>query len=100
MIYNLLDVQLVMSSAPPTLYFDLGSPYAYLAGERACRVLGIEPRFEPILVGGIFIERGHGSWAHTDERAQRLAEIEARGERYGLPPLSWQIGRASCRERG
>lgn len=75
-----------------TLYFDLGSPYTYLAAERASRVLGVEPRFEPILVGGIFVERGHGSWAHTAERPQRISEIEARAKRYGLPPLSWPPG--------
>lgn len=89
MVYNLLDIQLAMSTAPLILYFDLGSPYAYLAAERAGRVLGVEPRLEPVLVGGIFIERGHGSWAHTDERPQRIAEIEARAERYGLPPMRW-----------
>jgi 2-hydroxychromene-2-carboxylate isomerase len=92
MIYNLLDVQLAMHASQPTLYFDLGSPYAYLAAERAPRVLGVEPRFEPVLVGGIFVERGHGSWAHTAMRAQRIAEVEARAERYDLPPLSWPPG--------
>src|SRR5262245_11060524 len=76
----------------PTLYYDLGSPYAYLAAERAAAVLGVEPRLQPILVGGIFVERGHGSWAHTEEREARIAEIEARAVRYGLPPLRWPEG--------
>lgn len=77
---------------PPTLYYDLGSPYAYLAVERAAAVLGVEPRLEPILVGGIFLERGHGSWALSPEREARIAEIEGRAERYGLPPLRWPAG--------
>jgi len=81
-----------MDSPRPILYYDLGSPYAYLAAERAAAVLGVEPRLEPILVGGIFAERGHGSWAHTEERARRIAEIEERAERYGLPPLVWPAG--------
>lgn len=76
----------------PTLYYDLGSPYAYLALKRASSVLGVAPRLEPILVGGIFVERGHGSWAHTPEREARIAEIEGRAEGYGLPPLSWPPG--------
>lgn len=76
----------------PTLYYDLGSPYAYLAAERAQSVLGVAPVLEPILVGGIFVERGHGSWAHTPERDARIAEIEGRAERYGLPPLHWPPG--------
>jgi 2-hydroxychromene-2-carboxylate isomerase len=76
----------------PTLYYDLGSPYAYLAVERAAGVLGAEPRLQPILVGGIFVERGHGSWAHTPEREARIREIEERAARYGLAPLAWPPG--------
>ncbi len=79
-------------TAPPTLYYDLGSPYAYLAFERAAAVLGAEPRLEPILVGGIFVLRGWGSWAQTGERAGRVAEVERRAERYGLAPLRWPDG--------
>ena len=76
----------------PVLYYDLGSPYAYLALERAGKVLGVEPRPQPILVGGIFLERGSGSWAHTPEREARIAEVEERAERYGLPPVVWPPG--------
>ena len=81
-----------MLKSQPILYYDLGSPYAYLAAERATGTLGIEPHLEPVLVGGIFAERGYGSWAHTAERQQRIAEVEARAERYGLPPISWPRG--------
>lgn len=76
----------------PTLFYDLGSPYAYLAVERAAAVLGVEPRLEPVLVGGIFVLRGHGSWSQTDERARRVEEVERRARRYGLPPLAWPAG--------
>ena len=79
-------------TAQTTLYYDLGSPYAYLAFERAAAVLGEEPRLEPILVGGVFVLRGWGSWAQTAERAERIAEIEQRAESYGLPPLRWPPG--------
>jgi 2-hydroxychromene-2-carboxylate isomerase len=74
------------------IYFDLGSPYAYLATERAADVLGAEPRLRPVLVGGIFIWRGHGSWGETDERALRIGEIEERARTYGLPPMVWPPG--------
>jgi 2-hydroxychromene-2-carboxylate isomerase len=73
----------------PTLYFDLGSPYAYLAVERAPAVLGVEPRLEPVLLGAIFARRGFASWAATPARGGRVAEIERRAERYGLPPMRW-----------
>jgi 2-hydroxychromene-2-carboxylate isomerase len=77
-----------MSSAP-VLYFDLASPYAYLAVARAASVLPEPPELEPILLGAIFKLRGKGSWAHTSSREMRMAEIEARARRYGLPPLAW-----------
>jgi 2-hydroxychromene-2-carboxylate isomerase len=73
----------------PQLYFDLGSPYAYLAMERAEAVLGRPATLVPVLVGAIFGWRGHGSWALTDERAAGMAEIVRRAREYGLPPMDW-----------
>jgi 2-hydroxychromene-2-carboxylate isomerase len=73
----------------PVLYFDLGSPYAYLALARAESVLGVKPELQPVLLGAIFARRGFGSWAHTPAREGRIAEIERRARRYGLPPLRW-----------
>jgi 2-hydroxychromene-2-carboxylate isomerase len=75
-----------------TLYYDLGSPYAYLSVERAATVLPTPPRLQPVLAGAIFNHRGHGSWGHTDTRAANQAEIEARAVRYGLPPIQWPPG--------
>jgi 2-hydroxychromene-2-carboxylate isomerase len=75
-----------------TLYYDLGSPYAYLSVQRAATVLGTAPRLQPVLAGAIFNHRGHGSWGHTETRAANQAEIEARAVRYGLPPIQWPPG--------
>jgi 2-hydroxychromene-2-carboxylate isomerase len=75
----------------PVLYFDLGSPYAYLAVERATRVLGEEPTLQPVLLGAIFAHRGWGSWAHTAERDANVAEVERRAHAYGLS-LTWPKG--------
>jgi 2-hydroxychromene-2-carboxylate isomerase len=75
-----------------TLYYDLGSPYAYLAVERVASVLPTAPRLQPVLAGAIFGHRGHGSWGLTDARAANQAEIEARAVRYGLPPIQWPPG--------
>ena len=72
-----------------TLYFDLGSPYAYLALERAGSVLGQAPELEPVLLGAIFRWRGRGSWARTDQRSVGMTEVERRARRYGLPSLVW-----------
>ncbi|HEY1855364.1 MAG TPA: DsbA family protein [Solirubrobacterales bacterium] len=74
------------------LYFDLGSPYAHLAIARAECVLGRPPLLRPVLLGAIFAARGFGSWAGSAQREQRIAELEARAERYGLPPFTWPPG--------
>lgn len=78
-----------MSDTAPILYFDVGSPYAYLAVARAGAVLGGNVTLEPVLLGAIFAARGFGSWSATPSRAGRVSEIEARAARYGLPPLCW-----------
>jgi 2-hydroxychromene-2-carboxylate isomerase len=73
--------------------FDLGSPYGYLAAERVARgILGVQPEFEPVLLGAIFRYRGRGSWAETDQRDRNLAELAERASRYGLPPFAWPHG--------
>jgi 2-hydroxychromene-2-carboxylate isomerase len=74
------------------LYYDLASPYAYLAVSRAERVLGEAPRLQPVLVGAIFGWRGRGSWAQTDARDAGEAEVERRAAAYGLPPVVWPGG--------
>src|SRR4051812_40703401 len=74
------------------IYFDLGSPYAYLTVTRAERALTGPFVLRPVLLGAIFKMRGFGSWARTAQRDQRVAEIEARAVRYGLPPMRWPAG--------
>ena len=73
----------------PTFYYDLGSPYAWLAAERIHQVLPVVPVWRPILLGGIWQQTGGGSWARTDRRAEGLREVERRAERYGLLPVRW-----------
>jgi 2-hydroxychromene-2-carboxylate isomerase len=73
-------------------YFDLGSPYAYLAAERVDALLGEPaPRWQPVLLGGLFKLTGRGSWAlgGHQRRQAGMAEIERRAAQYGLPPLRW-----------
>ena len=74
------------------LYYDLASPYAYLAVARAATVLGEQPQLKPVLVGAIFGWRGRGSWALTDARDAGEAEVERRAAAYGLPRIVWPQG--------
>jgi 2-hydroxychromene-2-carboxylate isomerase len=76
-----------------SFYFDLGSPYAYLAAERVSGLFteaGLEqPEWQPILLGGLFQRFGRDSWANGPGRAEGMAEVERRTSAYGLPPISW-----------
>lgn len=73
----------------PVFYYDLGSPYAYLAAERVNQVLPEVPVWQPILLGGIWQHTGSGSWSLTDRRGEGMAEVERRAEEYGLQPIRW-----------
>ncbi len=79
--------------ASSTFYFDLGSPYAYLAAERVSGLFteaGLEqPEWQPVLLGGLFQRFGRGSWSLTPARAGGMAEVERRASAYGLPPIVW-----------
>lgn len=74
-------------------YYDLGSPYAYLAAERIHRVFeeagAVPPEWRPVLLGGLFRRFGRDSWANGPERASGIAEVERRAQAYGLPPIRW-----------
>jgi 2-hydroxychromene-2-carboxylate isomerase len=81
-------------SADRSLFFyDLGSPYAYLAAERLAAVFdeaGAEPpEWQPILLGGLFKRFGRDSWANGPGREDGLREVERRASAYGLPPIRW-----------
>jgi 2-hydroxychromene-2-carboxylate isomerase len=77
----------------PIFYYDLGSPYAYLAAERVnplfVDAVGEPPEWQPILLGGLFKRFGRDSWANGPDRADGIAEIERRASAYGLPPVRW-----------
>jgi 2-hydroxychromene-2-carboxylate isomerase len=77
----------------PVFYYDLGSPYAYLAAERIASVFkaaGAEqPEWRPILLGGLFGRFGRDSWANGPDRDSGLREVERRAQAYALPPIRW-----------
>jgi 2-hydroxychromene-2-carboxylate isomerase len=73
----------------PAFYYDLGSPYAWLAAERVNSLFPEPPVWRPILVGGLFKALGRVSWATTDARDEGMREIERRAAEYGLPEVRW-----------
>ena len=78
---------------PPVFYFDLGSPYAYLAAERISGLFAEarleQPEWQPILLGGLFKRFGRDSWANGPGREDGMREVERRADAYRLPPLRW-----------
>ena len=82
-----------MPGARATFYYDLGSPYAYLAAERVSGLFTEaeleQPEWVPVLLGGLFARFDRGSWSQTAARAEGMAEVERRAGVYGLPPLVW-----------
>lgn len=74
-----------------TFYFDIGSPYAYLAAERVQTLLPEPVLWQPVLLGGLFKLTGRSSWALGDYRRRQagMAEVESRARGYGLPAVRW-----------
>jgi 2-hydroxychromene-2-carboxylate isomerase len=77
-----------------TFYFDLGSPYAYLAAERIAGddVLPEESvAWQPLSLGALFKLAGRSSWSLGDPNRRRdgIAEVQRRAELYGLPSVRW-----------
>src|SRR5688572_6215739 len=81
-----------MTDEPPVFYYDLGSPYAWLAAERIHDVLPVVPIWQPILLGGIWQRTGGGSWSLTPDRADGMAEVERRARAYDLMEVRWPEG--------
>jgi 2-hydroxychromene-2-carboxylate isomerase len=74
-----------------TFYFDLGSPFAYLAAERICEVLPEPVTWQPVSLGALFKLAGRSSWSLGDPSRRRagMAEVERRAGLYELPPVRW-----------
>jgi 2-hydroxychromene-2-carboxylate isomerase len=75
-----------------TFYFDVGSPYAYLALERLPRFDFGEVSLKPVALGALFKRTGRSSWGLGPGRAEGMREVEARARAYGLPPVRWPQG--------
>jgi 2-hydroxychromene-2-carboxylate isomerase len=79
--------------ARATFYYDLGSPYAYLAAERISGLFTAaeleQPEWQPVLLGALFKRFGRDSWGNGPRRQEEMAEVERRAAAYGLPPFVW-----------
>lgn len=74
---------------PATFYFDLGSPYSYLAAERVNSLFDEPPEWQPVLLGALFKIHDRDSWSNGAGRADGIREVERRAAEYGLPAIRW-----------
>jgi 2-hydroxychromene-2-carboxylate isomerase len=72
-----------------TFYFDLGSPYSYLAAERINGLFDEPPEWQPVLLGALFKIHDRDSWANGPGREEGIREVERRAAEYGLPDIRW-----------
>jgi 2-hydroxychromene-2-carboxylate isomerase len=74
-------------------FYDLGSPYSYLAAERVnalfSEATGEPPEWQPVLLGALFKRFGRDSWGNGPGREEGMRECERRASAYGLPPIQW-----------
>jgi 2-hydroxychromene-2-carboxylate isomerase len=68
-------------SPAPVFYYDVGSPWCWLVGERVTQALGAVPVWQPVLAAGL---QGAAQPAELDRAA-----VEAAAAAQGLPPPRW-----------
>jgi 2-hydroxychromene-2-carboxylate isomerase len=76
----------------PIFYYDLSSPYAYLAAARVDDVLPLRPEWRPIAFGVIVQRTGRVPWSFSEDRSAAFAEIDRRAAGLGLPPVRYPEG--------
>lgn len=77
-----------------TFFYDLGSPYAYLAADRVDELFDVDVDVEwvPVLLGAIHKHAVRESWAIGPGREAGIAEIARRAAAYGLPTPQYPEG--------
>jgi 2-hydroxychromene-2-carboxylate isomerase len=82
-----------VSDRRATFYYDVSSPYAYLAAQRVDEILPAESHWQPIAFGALIQAIGKVPWSLRDDtRAAGQAEIAERARERGLPAVRWPPG--------
>jgi 2-hydroxychromene-2-carboxylate isomerase len=82
----------VPADPQPVFYYDLSSPEAYLAGERAHEVLGVVPEWQPVLLARLPVAGALDAFRCAEERDIYMNELERLALDRGLQPLRWPPG--------
>jgi 2-hydroxychromene-2-carboxylate isomerase len=70
-------------------YYDLTSPYAYLAAERINDLFPKPPVWQPIAFGFVLAATGRVPWSLKHGHEGDMWEIERRAAERGLPEVRW-----------
>jgi len=81
-----------MSVPEPIFYYDVSSPYAYLAACRVDDVLPVRPHWRPIAFGVIVRQVGKVPWSFGEHRGEHFAAIARRASERGLPEVRYPQG--------
>ena len=73
----------------PVFYYDLVSPFSYLAAYRIEQVLPVPARWQPIWSAPVIVGSGRDWRPSFEEGRERRADIERRAARYGMPEWRW-----------
>jgi 2-hydroxychromene-2-carboxylate isomerase len=79
-------------NARPVFYYDVSSPYAYLAASRVDELLPVEPEWRPIAFGVIVRQLGKVPWSFKEDRRANFEEIAQRAAELGLPEVRYPAG--------
>jgi 2-hydroxychromene-2-carboxylate isomerase len=69
-------------------FFGAMSPYSWFAAERIGALLP-DAQWRPLFAGGLFKAAGRSTWGLGDQRAEKIADCEARAAAHGLGPIRW-----------
>jgi 2-hydroxychromene-2-carboxylate isomerase len=76
----------------PVFYYDVSSPYAYLAASRVDDVLPAKPVWLPIAFGVIVQKIGKVPWSFKEDRQAHFDSIARRAAERGLPEVRYPEG--------
>jgi len=76
----------------PAFYYDVNSPYAYLAACRVDDVLPVRPHWRPIAFGVIVKQLGKVPWSFAEDRESHFSAISSRAAERGLPEVRYPDG--------
>jgi len=76
----------------PVFYYELNSPYSWLAAERINSTLPQPPVWKPISYGHVVKHTGVLPWSFKEDRSEDMKEIERRASERGLQDVRWPDG--------